>query len=81
MIIIIVEFQLYVQRVIVLAVSRELSYFMSTACGRRQGGRSTVYGLSLMWPHVDRGGVKNIFSCRRHKWMTPYLMKKLAKED
>jgi len=38
-------------------------YFMSTACGRPQGGR---WGLA----HVDRGrGFKNPIFCGRHKWM------------
>src|SRR6218665_751502 len=44
-------------------------YFMSTVCGRPQGGR----GIRPMWTHVDRErGVKNVIFCGRHKCMAPY---------
>jgi len=39
-------------------------YFMSTACGRPQGGE----GVRLMW--TGEGGQKHDF-CRCHKWMAP----------
>jgi len=40
---------------------------MSTACERPQMGE----GVRPMWTQVDRGAVKNLIFCGRHKWMTP----------
>ena len=39
-------------------------YFMSTMCDPPQG-----WGRGLA--HLDRGGVKDLIFCGRHKWMAP----------
>jgi len=44
-----------------------LPYFMSTVCGRPQGGE----GVRPMW--TGGRGSKTWIFCGRHKWMAPYL--------
>src|SRR6218665_2460000 len=63
MIIIRVEFELYVQKVIVLADSRERCVF-HVDTHKVWGGRS----------HVDRGRGSTRFLSGHHKWMTPYAL-------
>ena len=45
-------------------------YFMSTMCGRPQGGRGSG-PRGHMW--TEGGGVKNVIFLGRHKWMAPNL--------
>jgi len=45
-------------------------YFMSTACGRPQGGGGGSGPCGRMW--TEGSGSKTRFFCGRHQWMTPY---------
>ena len=49
-----------------IAVSRELCVFHVDRVWT-----STRRGVRPTWTHVDRGGVKNLIFCGRHKWMAP----------
>ena len=64
---IIVEFQRYIRKVIVLAVSRELCVFHVDGMSTATRGE----GIKLVDACEQREGVKIPIFCGRHKKMTP----------
>ena len=45
-------------------------YFMSTVCGRPQGGKGESGPCGRMW---TGGGGQNVIFCGRHQWMALYM--------